>query len=59
MSPVHRDRLAAEHVRGLLEGEERQEAEGVLGFDQALQSAVLVWQSRFADLYDAGVLDVA
>ncbi len=55
MSPDHRDRLAAEHVMGLLEGEERQEAERLLGSDQAFQSAVLVWQSRFVELDDTAV----
>jgi anti-sigma-K factor RskA len=50
MSPDERERLAAEHVMGLLEGEERRDAERLLGSDQAFQSAVLAWQRRFAEL---------
>jgi len=50
MSPEDRDRLAAEHVMGLLEGDERREAERLLASDRAFQSAVAAWQARFAEL---------
>ena len=52
MSPDERDRLAAEHVMGLLEGHERSEAERLLASDRAFQAAVAVWQSRFSELDD-------
>jgi anti-sigma-K factor RskA len=50
MSPDERERLAAEHVMGLLEGEERREAEHLLNSDQAFRTSVVAWQRRFAEL---------
>ena len=50
MSPDDRDRLAAEHVMGLLEGEERLEAERLLASDPGFQALVSAWQARFAEL---------
>lgn len=46
------DRLAAEHVIGLLDGDERGQAERMLAEDPAFQEAVLAWQSRFFELDD-------
>jgi anti-sigma-K factor RskA len=50
MSPDDRDRLAGEHVMGLLDGDERREAERLLASDAAFQAAVAAWQARFAEL---------
>jgi anti-sigma-K factor RskA len=50
MSSDDHDRLAAEHVIGLLEGEERGEADRLLATDPTFQSAVASWQVRFAEL---------
>jgi anti-sigma-K factor RskA len=44
------DRLAAEHVMGLLEGEERLTAEGLLATDAAFRAMVESWQDRFHEL---------
>ena len=53
MSPDDRDRLAAEHVMGLLEGEEQREAERLLASDAEFQALVATWQARFAELDEA------
>ena len=45
-----RERLAAEHVIGLLEGEDRREAERLLASDASFRDAVARWQSRFSEL---------
>jgi anti-sigma-K factor RskA len=45
-----RDRLAAEHALGLLEGEERRHAENLIASDVAFQRAVAQWQAHFAEL---------
>lgn len=50
MSPEERERLAAEHVLGLLEGDERRRAEELAASDRAFQVAVVSWQSRFAEI---------
>jgi anti-sigma-K factor RskA len=50
MSSDDHDRLAAEHVIGLLEEEERREVERLLATDPAFQAAVAAWQARFAEL---------
>ena len=52
MSVDPRERLAAEHVIGLLEGEERSEAERLLSSDAAFQRSVAEWQARFAEIDD-------
>jgi anti-sigma-K factor RskA len=51
-APIDRDRLAAEHVIGLLEGDERREAERLAETDPGFQSALAAWQARFAELDD-------
>ncbi len=50
MTPDDHDRLAAEHVMSLLEGEERRAAERLLDTDPAFQAAVAAWRARFAEL---------
>jgi anti-sigma-K factor RskA len=50
MSPDDRDRLAGEFVLGLLEGDERREAERLAASDPAFQAALTTWQARFAEL---------
>ncbi|CAA9305114.1 MAG: hypothetical protein AVDCRST_MAG90-57 [uncultured Microvirga sp.] len=49
MSPDEMDRLAAEHVLGLLEGEEASRAEALLR-DPTFEVAVATWSERFAAL---------
>ncbi|QFU17244.1 anti-sigma factor [Microvirga thermotolerans] len=44
------DRLAAEYVLGLLEGEERAEAERRLAEDRGFPAMVETWRRRFAEL---------
>ncbi|MBM6596621.1 anti-sigma factor [Microvirga pudoricolor] len=44
------DRLAAEHVMGLLEGEERRTAEQLLASDRTFQDLIENWQERFHEL---------
>jgi anti-sigma-K factor RskA len=44
------DRLAAEHVLGLLEGEQAARAERMLASNQGFVAAVSRWRSRFAEL---------
>ena len=51
-SPDELDRLAAEHVIGLLEGHARFDAERLLASDREFQAAVVGWQSRFSELDD-------
>jgi anti-sigma-K factor RskA len=53
MNPDERERVAAEHVMGLLEGEERQRAERLLGSDPAFQASVDAWQARMSELDEA------
>lgn len=48
------DLLAAEHVMGLLEGEEAARAERLLREDRAFGTAVAHWRERFSDL-DASI----
>ena len=47
------ERLAAEHVMGLLEGDERARAEGLIGADASFAALVDTWQDRFQELDDA------
>jgi anti-sigma-K factor RskA len=49
MTRDDQDRLAAEHVLGLLEGEERGEAERLLASDAAFQALVEQWRRRFSE----------
>ncbi len=58
MTRDDQDRLAAEHVLGLLEGEERGLAERLLGSDAAFQALVQQWRTRFAE-WDNTAADVA
>ncbi|MET0743269.1 MAG: anti-sigma factor [Microvirga sp.] len=46
------ERLAAEHVMGLLEGDERARAEGLLAADASFAALVETWQNRFQELDD-------
>ena len=50
MTPDDRDRLAAEHVMGLLEGQEQAQAERLLETDSAFQTSVAAWRARLAEL---------
>lgn len=52
MTRDDQDRLAAEHVLGLLEGEERGQAERLLATDAAFQALVEQWRRRFAEWDD-------
>src|SRR5688572_30021596 len=47
MTLEHRERLAAEYVMGLLDGEERLEAD-----DAGFRAAVAAWQARLSELDD-------
>jgi anti-sigma-K factor RskA len=58
MTRDDQDRLAAEHVLGLLEGEERGLAERLLGSDAAFQALVQQWRTRFAE-WDNTAADIA
>ena len=58
MTRDDQDRLAAEHVLGLLEGEERGVAERLLISDESFQALVQQWRSRFAE-WDNTAADVA
>ncbi|MDF2973941.1 MAG: hypothetical protein K0R61_4391 [Microvirga sp.] len=49
MTRDDQDRLAAEHVLGLLEGEERGAAERLLASDASFQVLVQQWRTRFAE----------
>ncbi len=49
MTRDDQDRLAAEHVLGLLEGDERGLAERMLASDEAFQDLVEQWRSRFSE----------
>lgn len=49
MTRDDQDRLAAEHVLGLLEGEERGVAERLLASDASFQVLVQQWRTRFAE----------
>ncbi|MGF9763887.1 anti-sigma factor [Microvirga sp. 0TCS3.31] len=49
MTRDDQDRLAAEHVLGLLEDEERGLAERLLASDEAFQALVQQWRCRFAE----------
>lgn len=46
------DRLAAEHVLGLLEGEERSLAESLLASDAGFRTSVEKWRQRFTEWDD-------
>jgi len=48
-----RERLAAEYVIGLLEGDDRREAERLAETDPRFQAAVAQWRARFAELDQA------
>ncbi len=50
MTAADLDRLAAEHVLGLLEGEEAARAEAMAASDRAFEAAVATWHERFAAL---------
>jgi anti-sigma-K factor RskA len=58
MTRDDQDRLAAEHVLGLLEGDERGTAERLLASDQNFQALVQQWRTRFAE-WDNTAADVA
>ena len=45
-----RERLAAEHVMGLLEGDERREAERLAASDPAFEAMARRWSERLAEL---------
>jgi anti-sigma-K factor RskA len=47
---LDRDTFAAEHVLGMLDGDERREAERLAESDPAFQAAIARWQARFAEL---------
>ena len=49
MTRDDQDRLAAEHVLGLLEGEERGVAERLMTSDESFQALVQQWRTRFAE----------
>ena len=49
MTRDEQERLAAEHVLGLLEGEERGQAERLLATDATFQAMVEEWRSRFSE----------
>ena len=49
MTREQQDRLAAEHVLGLLEGEEQTLAERLLASDRAFRDSVDRWRSHFAE----------
>ncbi len=59
MTRDEQDRLAAEHVMGLLEGEERGLAERLLESDQTFQAAVASWQARFSELDETAIPQAA
>lgn len=54
-----RDRLAAEHVMGLLEGEERREAERLVESDPDFGAAVAAWRARLSELDDTAAPSTA
>jgi anti-sigma-K factor RskA len=56
MTRDDQDRLAAEHVLGLLEGDERSQAERLLASDQGFQALVEQWRGRFSE-WDATAVD--
>ena len=58
MTRDDQDRLAAEHVLGLLEGEERGTAERLLASDESFQALVQQWRTRFAE-WDNTAADIA
>ncbi len=58
MTRDDQDRLAAEHVLGLLEGEERGQAERLLATDETFQTMVEQWRSRFSE-WDSTAEDAA
>jgi anti-sigma-K factor RskA len=57
MTRDDQDRLAAEHVLGLLEGEERGLAERLLASDAAFQALVEGWRTRFSE-WDRTAIDL-
>jgi anti-sigma-K factor RskA len=58
MTRDDQDRLAAEHVLGLLEGDERGLAERLLASDETFQAQVEQWRSRFSE-WDSTAPDAA
>lgn len=50
MTSAEDDRLAAEHVLGLLEGDEARRAEARADRDAAFGALVVAWRARFAEL---------
>ena len=58
MTRDDQDRLAAEHVLGLLEGEERGQAERLLASDETFQALVEQWRMRFSE-WDRTAADLA
>ena len=50
MTRDERDRLAAEHVLGLLEGAEAAQADELLRHDRDFETAVARWRDRLAEL---------
>ncbi|MBJ6124790.1 anti-sigma factor [Microvirga splendida] len=58
MTRDDQDRLAAEHVLGLLDAEERGLAERLLATDESFQARVEQWRTRFAE-WDSTAADVA
>jgi anti-sigma-K factor RskA len=56
MTRDDQDRLAAEHVLGLLEGDERSQAERLLASDEGFQTLVEQWRGRFSE-WDATAVD--
>jgi anti-sigma-K factor RskA len=57
MTRDDQERLAAEHVRGLLEGDDRGRAEHLLASDAAFQALVQQWRTRFAE-WDSTAADL-
>ena len=55
MTREQHDRLAAEHVLGLLDGDEQSLAERLLGTDGAFREAVERWRAHFAEFDDTAV----
>lgn len=58
MTRDDQDRLAAEHVLGLLEGDERGLAERLMASDAAFQALVQQWRTRFTE-WDNTAADIA
>src|SRR5687767_12443281 len=50
MTREERERLAAEHVMGLLEGDEHQRAQALVGTDPAFAAMTRHWSERLSEL---------